>query len=273
METLTPEKPKLSVFEFTNYKEFLRSRLKDSWGLITKVAEASGCQRAYLSRVLTDTVHLTPDQAFNIAKVFALSPLESEYFMALVEYARAGSDSYREFMEKKIVGLRRQQQNLSRKIRYENNSTLEVQSKYYSSWHWSAIHVLVSIPQFQYPEAIAVKLQLPISLVHATLEELAKNGFVRSERGRWIHSSGTLHLAKESPFITYHHNNWRTRAVQDAQTKGTENIHFTIVQAMSREAISEIKKLVLDFVDETARVAGPSESEEVMCMNLDFFAV
>ncbi len=264
---------KLSVFAFTDYKKFLNSRLKDSWGLITKIAEAAGCQRAYLSRVLNDSVHLTPDHAYGIAGFFELSPTESEFFMALVEHARAGSKKYREHMERKIKELAREHENLARRLGREKVESTDMQAKYYSAWYWSAIHVLVSIPQFQHPESIAKKLQLPISLVHAILEDLGRGGFVRHERGRWVHSSGDLHLPRESPFITYHHNNWRQRAVQDAQTRGGENIHFTIVQAMSREAIGEIKALVLDFIDESAKVAGPSESEEIMCTNLDFFGV
>lgn len=261
------------VFEFSDYKEFLRTRLKESWGLISKVAEAADCQRAYLSRVLNDTVHITPDHAFGISRFFKMSPTESEYFMALVEFARATTDHYREFIEKKILGLRRQHQNLSRKMRFEPLESHEVQARYYSSWHWSAIHVLVAIPQFQTAEAIAHRLQLPMSLVYSVLEGLAKNGFVRTERGRWLPSTYVMPLSKESPFITYHHNNWRTRAVQSSQIKNEEGVHLTIVQSMSKEATREIKELIFDLVDESARVVNGSESESVMCTNIDFFNI
>lgn len=272
-EKLLPEK--LSVFSFSNYKKFLQMRLRDSWGLITKVAESAGCQRAYLSRVLSENenIHLTPDHAYGIAKHFEMSPSESEYFMTLVEFARASSGSYRDFVERKLIYLSREHENLKRQKGRERLEDSEVQAQYYSAWHWSAIHVLVSIPQYQYAETIAAKLNLPISTVHNCLQDLAKNGFVRFDNGRWVHASGNLHLTKNSPFITYHHNNWRVRAVQDAQLKNNENIHLTIVQAMSRTAVSEIKQLIFDFIRESSHVSSPSQSEEIMCTNLDFFSV
>ncbi len=278
LEPSNSEKPspeKLSVFSFSNYKKFLQMLLKDSWGLITKVAEGAGCQRAYLSRVLSENenIHLTPDHAHGIAKHFEMSPSEAEYFMALVEFASASSESYRDFVERKLVYLSREHENLKRQKGRERLEASEVQAQYYSSWHWSAIHVLVSIPQYQYAETIAVKLNLPLSTVHNCLQDLAKNGFVRFDSGRWVHASGNLNLTKSSPFITYHHNNWRARAVQDAQVRHTENIHLTIVQAMSRNAISEIKQLIFDFIRESSHVSSPSQSEEIMCTNLDFFSV
>lgn len=266
---------KLSVFSFSNYKKFLQSRLKESWGLVTKAAESAGCQRAYLSRVLSENecIHITPDHAYGIAKYFEMSPSETEYFMALVEYARASSESYRDFMERKLVYLSREHENLKRQKGRERLEVSEVQAQYYSSWHWSAIHVLVSIPRYQYAEAIAVKLSLPLSTVHTCLQDLAKDGFVRFDNGRWVHASGNLHLPKNSPFITYHHSNWRGRAIQDAQVKNNENIHLTIVQAMSRSAVSEIKQLVFEFIRESSQISSPSQSEEIMCTNLDFFSV
>lgn len=263
----------LSVFSFTNYKKYLSARLKNSWGLITKLAEAAGCQRAYLSRVLNSHVQLTPDHAYNICIFFELNPSETDYFVALVECERAGTKTYREFMEKKVKELRREHQNLSSRLQRQNISVGEKEASYYSSWYWSAIHILVSIGEFQNPETISKRLQLPISLVRSTLETLARYGLVKYERGRWVHSSGDLHLPRNSPFVAYHHNNWRARAVSDAQMQNKDNIHFTIVQAMSREAMEEIKELILDFIDESAKVAGPSQSEEILCTNLDFFTV
>jgi uncharacterized protein (TIGR02147 family) len=277
METLElskdAKKENLSVFNFSNYKKYLEARLKDSWGLVTKVAEAAGCQRAYLSRVLNDDVHITPDHAYGITNYFEMSPSEAEYFLALVEYARAGSRNYREFMERKIKYFRREHENLAKRLGREKIEAIEVQAQYYSAWHWSAIHVLVSIPHLQFPDEIAKKLNLPLGVVHVALQELAKSGFVRFERGRWVHASGNISLAKNSPFITYHHNNWRTRAVQDAQNRHNESIHYTNVQAMSFEAVKEIKEFVMDFVDASNKVAGSSNGEEVYCTNLDFFSV
>ncbi|OQW47910.1 MAG: hypothetical protein A4S09_14015 [Proteobacteria bacterium SG_bin7] len=266
---------KLSVFSFSNYKKFLQARLKDSWGFVTKVAEAAGCQRAYLSRVISEneSIHLTPDHAYGISKYLSMSPNETEYFMALVDYARASSKTYRDFIEKKLISLSCDHENLKRQKGRERLTTSEAQAQYYSSWHWSAIHVLVSIPQFQNADSIAAKLNLPTSLVYGCLQDLAKNGFVRYDNSRWVHASGNLHLPKDSPFITYHHNNWRTRAVQDAQVRNNENVHLTIVQAMSKKSVEQIRRLIYDFVNESSRISSSSQSEEIMCTNLDFFSV
>jgi hypothetical protein len=74
----------LSIFAFGHYKDFLRAHCDASRGALTKLAEAAGCQRSYLSKVLTADPHLTPDQGFLISRFLEFKSDEAEYFMLLL---------------------------------------------------------------------------------------------------------------------------------------------------------------------------------------------
>ena len=78
-----------SVFSFSTYKAIMAHHLLGAThrGELTRAAKVLGCQRSYLSRVISESLHLTPDHAFNLANFFKINHSEREYFLNLVETA------------------------------------------------------------------------------------------------------------------------------------------------------------------------------------------
>jgi len=264
-----------SIFSYDDYKDFIRDRVKhvNKWGSLTSFANRVGIQRSYLSRVIHSGVQITPDQAYEISRHWDLSDREREYFMTLVDLARAGTKSYKDHLVDKLQALRKKHEDLSRIVPRRPPDMSSYGNLYYSQWFWSAVHIIVSIQKYQTPSAIASRLGLPESLVEATLNQLADFGLISCKSKKWHYSSGEIHVPRQSPFVSLHHHHWRSRAVLDSYDSENDSLHYTSVQAISREAFVKIKDLLVSTIEKEEALAGPSRSEELTCFAVDFFRV
>ncbi|MBK7961416.1 MAG: TIGR02147 family protein [Bdellovibrionales bacterium] len=178
------------VVTYYDYKTFLRDRIaeaKPKRGFMAKLAKFAGCQRSYLSQVLSSHIQLTPDQAFALARFFGFNRGESEYFRLLVDLERCSTLELRAEIKSRLEQIRSQQMKITERINTPK-TTGENHITYYSSWIWSAIHYITSIPEMQTSEKIAERLHLPPSTVAACLEQLVEMKFVIYEGGRYKHS-------------------------------------------------------------------------------------
>jgi len=261
-----------SIFSFTDYRSFLKSRISSpekEWGLLTKLAKAAGCHRPYLSKVLAGDAHFVPSHLFGLAKFWGLSEPETEYFLRLLELEKAGSAEYRAHLVEKNAELRRQQESLSEVVSREPVSESHI--SYYSSWAWAAAHVLTSIPSFQTTKAIARRLSLPLPQVEHILRSLEAWGSVKREKDLWKFAGNEHHISKASPLSTFHHSNWRQRAILNSQLQQPKSLHFTVVQSISEKDFEVLRGMILNFIREFSKVAAPSREEKLVCFNCDFF--
>lgn len=264
----------MDVFESSDYKVYLNKLVEgSSWGAVSRLADAAGCQRSYFSKVLNGPIHLTTDHASGLCDYLKFSEKQSDYFMALVELGRAGTPTYRNRIQKKLKTLKEEHENLTSRLERAPVKMGEKEMLYYSAWYYSAIHILVSIPEYRSVDAISRRLQLNSSIVKAALEFLSSFGFVKPNGKYWIYAGSELHVPNNSPLVQLHHNNWRQRAVTDAQSNQAGVVHFTAVQSLSKEDAENIKNSALEFIENSIRLAGPSSSEELVCLTLDFFKV
>lgn len=264
-----------SVFEFATYKAFLAHKLASEGqrGQLSRAAEAIQTQRSYLSRVLSEELHLTPDHAFKLAKFWRLTPPEREYFLILVDIDRAADPEFRAHLKERANALKDKHDSVQNRAERAQFSGEALQVGYFSSWVWSAIHFLTSIPAYQNEDALADRLGLKRERVLVHLEHLQELKYVEKKSGRWIYKSGEFHAPKNSPLVILHHQNWRNRAMMDAQELDGANVHYTTVQTLSRDDYERIKALLLEFIAESSRIAAPSKPEEGIALTCDFFKI
>jgi uncharacterized protein (TIGR02147 family) len=262
-----------SPFQFADYKAFLAAMQAHGRGETRRMSEAAGCQRSYFSQVIHGNAQLTPDHGYKLCKYLEFTIRERDFFLTQLEHARAATAEYRKHLEEKLNQLKREHEDLGAHVDRPKLKDSSQHLSYFSTWYWCAIHLLTSITEFQKSAAIARRLHLPESLVMEALEVLAEQGLVRRVGSSWEYASGEMHVAKESPLVSLHHNNWRQRAVLSAQVPSARNMHYTQVQSMSREAYEKIRTMVLKFIDEATKEAGPSTGEELVAVNIDIFPV
>ncbi len=241
--------------------------------MISKLADAAGCQRSYLSRALNSKVQLTPDHVFGISTFWRLDSREAEYLQTLLEFDRASSVHYRTSLAEKLKRLRQANENLQAKVQRPEFLVGDKELTYYSSWHYSALHIIVSIPKFRTIEKIAERLQLDKKLVEDSLGFLEKSGLVVRKGKEYHFNSSEIHVPKSSPLSSLYHSHWRQRAIQDAQRKIEGNIHFSVVQSIDAHAWELIKEKLLHMIEEASAIAAPAKEELLVAVCCDFFEV
>lgn len=268
----------LNPFEFKSYKTYLRKLVDqaENRGMLSRLSEAAGCQRPYLSKVLQDDseVQLTPDHMYGICEYLGLSEAEGNYLKLLLEAERASSPAYRQSLEKRIAQAKNQHLNLKNQLGKDQlNNTADPFSFYYSYWLYSALHIAVSIPGLQTISKLANKFSIPEAMIESHLLTLEKAGLVKKTKERWSWLAGDLHLSKESFWILPHHMNWRNQAVQNAALRLQDSTHYSVVQSLSAADYEVLRLKIVEWVKHFQKVSSPSSPEELVCFNLDFFKI
>jgi uncharacterized protein (TIGR02147 family) len=266
----------MSIFEFNDYKSIISKQIELNAkirGYKTLLAHAAGCQKAFFSHVHRSHVHLTPDHAAGLANYWGLDDLETEYFLVLVDIARAGTDRLKSHLQERAAKVKAHHSKLEERLKNSAVQESLIQTHYYSSWYWSALHIIASIPQFQTAEKMAHRLGLEPQLVMEALKELEKMGLLKRNSDRWILTDRSFHLPKSSPLNEMNHANWRQRALIDVQKKSEDSFHYTSVFSLSRADAKKFQKLVANLAIDTRKLIEPSFEEELFCFNADFFQV
>jgi uncharacterized protein (TIGR02147 family) len=265
----------MSIFQFKTYKEYLNSICEAERGNLSRLAEAGGCQKSYLSACLKSKGQLSLDHAFGMAEHLGLTDAEQDYFFLLIEKEKAVTSKLRHRLETKAKDLARESLRLKNQqkgsvVISEGNPELGL---YYRTWLPTAIHMLTSVPRYQSTAALAKRLNIPPEGAVSFLGYLEKMDLVMKAGEKYKWNSANIHLADNSLWIQGHHANWRLRAIDNIQKDDREASHYSAVQSFSEEDFDKLKRLIANFIREFNGTSDPSEPEEVFCLNIDLFRV
>src|ERR1700761_9610789 len=98
----------MSPYAYRDYRKYLLDFVEqtDARGMKSHLASAAGCQRSFLSQVLSGAVNMTLEQALGMAKYIGLSASETDYFYSLVGLARASLPEAKTYYTEKMNSLR-----------------------------------------------------------------------------------------------------------------------------------------------------------------------
>ncbi len=264
-----------SLFEYSDYKAFLRE-LGDSQprGFRKALAQAVHCQTAYVSQVLNGDYHLSLEQAEAATQFLGLSRDEARCFILLVEIHRAGTPSLRRFFEDQLKELRERHYMIKERIGVSNVLSEQNQAVYYSSWHFAAIHMAVTIPRLRNRTALSRALRIPVRKLGETLDFLCSVGLVAKEGEKYLPGSTQLHLPKDSPSIHRHHANWRQQAmIQMHSDNAQEDLHYSSVSSLSAADAQKIKAMLTHSISDAVQTIKDSPEEQLIGINIDCFRV
>src|ERR1017187_6361185 len=170
------------VIEFDDYKAYLahleQSRSHITRGFRSRLAEEMGCNNAFVSQVLNTSAHFSLEQALKISRYLRLSELEEHYFLLLIEYARAGTPDLQQHFKKMLSELRDKHLNIKDRVKHQAPLSAEQEALYYSQWHYSTIHMMVTIPGFRTISAIGKALKLSNASVERVVSFLLAAGLL-----------------------------------------------------------------------------------------------
>jgi len=263
------------VFDFTKYKEFVVARIQEmpkrGHGQFRKIAAHLSTNSVTISQIFNGDRHLTAEQAVELAEFFGLSSLESEYFVALVERERAGTQKLKKFIDARLALIKDKAQDLKSRLKHDGVLPEEAKAIFYSDWFYSGIRLLTSIEGFDNPDAIAAYFGLSLAKTNKVLEFLTSRGLCVSENGKLKMGPSSTHLEASSPLISRLHTNWRLKAIEKFPSLTSQELCLSMPCSMSESAFKEIRKDLVDCIERITKVIDSSPSDHLACVNIDFF--
>lgn len=267
----------VSIFQFSDYRGFLKKRFdempKKGYGQASKLATAIGVHTTLISQVLSGIKTFTLEQASLVAEFFGLNDLETEYFLLLVQLDRAGNESLKKNLKKQIDNLKARSSELVNRMRSDKKLSEEERAVFYSDWIYSAVRQLTAIKEFHNLDAIAAYLNLSTKRTKEIIDFLLATGLCQQEKNRLVVGPSHTHLESSSPWVRTHHMNWRQRALQELNREEKAKIHYTGPMTLSKEDALVVREMIAKFLEEIKKVVDPSPSEELRCLNIDWFKI
>ena len=257
----------MTLYDYIDYKKYLVANLEH--GEAKKFAQHIGCQPPFLSRVLKDEVNLSLEQGFLANSYFHHSPQETEYFMQMLHYARAGTNKLRDYYHQQLTQANSERKRLQKQLESSHQITDQFRSEYYSSAYYSLCHILVSVLKQTQVDQIAKLLHLEIEETKIILHDLQRFGVIKQRGNAFEVTQAKIHARKEEVFSVFHNRNIRNWMLGQMQKKSIHNFHFTNVIGVSHKDYNRI----LDLLSETTRkmeniiAPSPEECAGIVCID------
>jgi uncharacterized protein (TIGR02147 family) len=266
-----------NIYQYQDYKIFINDwveqRPNQGHGELRKMAYQLNVSSTMMSQVFRGQKHLSLETACELIDYLGLTDDEGEYFLLLVDFNRAGSSK----LEKKLLTQVKKRQEKARQLenRLKKDISLspETRAIYYSNWLYGAVRILASINTFHSVEAISEHLKLPRSNVQNVLNFLVEQQLIAIEKGKYKSGPTKTHISAKDPLVIKHHQNWRLQAFNKMQLQNESDFFLTAPFAVSKEVAELLRKELPSFVEKVQKLVGPSDSEELWCLNIDYFSV
>lgn len=267
------------IQNFNNYVNYLNHWIKSSpnggHGVRKKIAELLNVQTSYISQVLSGTVTLKEEYVIRLSEFLNLEALESDYFIALVGLERASSVDLRKYYKEKAERLRSQLQQNALKDTASEPVASEDFGEYYSSWHYSAIHMM-SLTRPLNAEIICAQINISKRKAERILKYLLTNGFVTYEKGFYKYTKKSIHMSKQHHWAYQHHVNWRLKSIEQMQIEQMQadperNLHYTSVAVFTDKEAEIIKNKFHELIREIRTTIAEAQDETVYVYSMDLF--
>lgn len=263
-----------SLFEFTSYKEYLNCTLDDApKGARLSLAKAAGCQAGYVTHVLSGNAHFSLEQAEKIAHHLGHSDEQRHFFILLVNFGRAGTESLRRYYRRQLDDLRENRRILKNRVKFQKTLSVEKQAEFYSSWHYGAFHVGVSIPGCDTEKGLSDYFGVPIHRVNKVVSFLETVGLVVREGSSLKVGPSQVFLGSDSPLISKHHMNWRIEAIKSLDHYTERDLHYSGVFTASHNDIEIIREVMVAAIERIRDLIKPSKDEACFSYGFDLFSI
>jgi uncharacterized protein (TIGR02147 family) len=263
----------VSVFDFKDYQKFLESYVaslpRNGFGELVKIAKAVNVHPSLITLVLKNKKHLTIEQAFDFCEYAGFIELETDYFLKLVQWARAGTPNLKKKLQLEATALKEKSREVKNRLAQPKEISNEVRAVFYSQWYYSGLRLLTSLPGDQAIESLAGRLKISRFTAVRVLQFLIENNLIIQKDNRFDLGPSRIHIPAEDPLVNRHHMNWRQKAIESLEHMLPDEMHFTGPLSISTSDIPEVRKILLKAVEDIFKIVDPSPSEELACLMID----
>jgi uncharacterized protein (TIGR02147 family) len=269
-----------TIFEYTDYREFLRDmyafkKATDPKFSFRNFSRSAGFKSSnILNLVMKGHRNIGARSVEKFSKGFKLKSEEAEFFQCLVQFNQASTAEEKQKFAEALVKFKSYQ-----KIYPVNES----QFNYFNRWYYIPIREMISLPSFHdNPQEIAQRLTPPITPAEAqqaqqALQELERLGLIKKDgSGRFVQT--TSHI--ESPdAITL---GALAKCHQDFIRLGSESIDqiqrdkreiMSITFPMPLALLPKFKEMMKEFRNSLVEASHGSDSDSVFQLNLQLFPI
>lgn len=266
-----------SIFEYIDYKKYIESKIKSSpskgRGIKLKIAEFLNCQNTFISQVLNGSPNFSLEQGAKLNHFFEHSKDESKFFLLLLHSARAGNDELQKYYQDEMKDMILKNSDLKKRTDVKYSLKEKDQDIYYSSWLYSAVHILVTIKEFQTIHSTSKRLNIPKDKCIEIFNFLTDKGLLVKNGVTYTGGNTRVHLTKDSSHIQRHHTNWRMRAVNSIDLNMPDDLHFSNVVSMGKKDIIKVREIFIKAIAEARLIIKDSPEENLQSICVDFFEV
>ena len=260
-----------TIFTMIDFRDYMKAwaRAKGR-GEYRRISETLNMHTTLVSQVLNGKKCLTEEQASKLCDYMRLNPLETDYFLKLIQIERAGTEQLKSIYNRHLKQIRNQANEVSNRVPEAKELTEQDRAIFYSSWHYSMIRLLTMIKGKQTAEEVSVYLKLPISRVQEILNFLVSRGLCDLINGQYVRTEQNTHVEARSALAIRHHQNWRTKSLELLEKMGSDDLAFTAPISIAKKDIPKIRKILLDTISEISNVVEASPSEEILYLGIDW---
>lgn len=267
----------MDLYKSTDYRilmtEKIRSYPQHGYGVQGKLAQFIQTASSSLTGVLNGQREITPEQALKAAQFFEFDALETDYFLTLVDENRAGTADLKTYLKNRLTNIRETAAGLRDRPGKSAEISQDAKSVFYSDWKYSAVRIASFLPDIT-ASKISQRLNIRIETVHRILEFLLSQGLVAENEDRTLKAGPAFtRVRANDPLVYRHHSNWREKVQSAFSEESPNNMHVTAPAALSAEDAEKAKKLFAKTLEDFFATIEKSPSEEVWCVNLDWFRV
>lgn len=267
----------LNIFDFSDYrlyiKQWLETAKKEKSFTLTKLASVIQVHPTFLSQVLTGSKDLSLEQAALMSKHFEHTKLEQEFFFIILQIDRAGSHLLKEILLQRKKEIESEKNKLSNRFKNHRQLSDEHRAIFYSSWIYVAVWAATGIGKGQTATSLSSLFSLPRAKADEVLTFLLQTGLCTESQGLYRPGETHIHVPNESPFVVRHHSNWRIKAIQKMDSRKNDELFFTAPMSIAKKDFQVIREKLNLAIKEIVEVVTHSESEEIVCLNIDMFKV
>ena len=265
----------ISLYNYTEYRPYIRDRFaqmpKEGYGQALRLAGFLGVHTTYMSQIMKGTKSFSLEQAAKASEFFGHNEAESDYFLGLVELDKAGSDPLKKIILGRLEKQKNQASELIKRLKASAVFDEQAKARFYSDWSYSAVRQLIAIDGFQDPDAIALRLNLPLKNVNSIISFLLIHGLCKEVGGKLVLGPTSTHLESSSPWVGSHHRNWRARGMETFAQDSAAKLYYSCPMTISKEDALKVREQIITFLESLDPLIEKSTSEEFFCLNIDWF--
>jgi uncharacterized protein (TIGR02147 family) len=249
------------IYEHSNYREYLRDTLigqirKNPRFSLRAFAKRVGLAPSNLSEVIRGKKNLSEKSAIQVAERMGLNPVETEYFVLLVQLEGRRDDKSRQLILDRLQRL-----NPSREV---NHLGLDVFNAI-SDWYHVAVITLTRVEGFVVsPESAAQALGVTLVEASAAIDRLVRLNLIEKTKAGYRKTGNYLLAHSDSPDegLRNYHRQMLSKAIDSltAQTPrekviGSENL------VIDEDQIEEARQITERYFAEMIKLSERAEKK------------